>query len=98
MSKVWIPADRFLALLDECGVTSAELDTSGVRSREALSLEAADRMLTKVGLTEWMHLPKEQGGLADLYFEEETFTPSWLPKAKAQLELARTHRRKAYAA
>ena len=93
MATVWIPAERFLALLDQCGVTNQTLGDTGVRRvqelrsgrQEALSLEAADRILTDLDMADWFHLPKEMGGLADLYFEEERFEPSWVPEAKARL-------------
>jgi hypothetical protein len=93
VATVWIPADRFMALLDQCGVTNQTLGDSGVRRvqelrsgrQEALSLEAADRILTDLDMADWFHLPKEMGGLADLYFEEERYEPSWVPAAKARL-------------
>lgn len=102
MAKVWIPADRFIAVLDRCNVGNDELDKVGVRRlwdlrngrQEAISLDVADGILTKLGLTEWMHLPKKHGGLGELYFGEEVFTPSWVSQARAVLDLSRPARKK----
>lgn len=96
--KVWIPAERFLEVLDCNGIGNDDLDRAGVRRvwelrngrQEAVSLDVADRLFAKLGLTDWFHLPREKGGLADLYFGEETFTPSWVPRARAHLAAFRT--------
>lgn len=100
---VWIPADRFLAVVD--GSSHLTRDVLGEHAerkirdlrngrQEAISLEATDRIFTRLDLTDWFHLPKEIGGLADLYFGEDVFTPSWVPKKKAQLDATRSKRRK----
>src|SRR3954468_22766061 len=102
MAKVWIPAVRFVELLDRCNIGNEDLDKAGVRRlwdlrngrQEAISLDAADRILTDLGLVEWFHTSKEDGGLAELYFEEEVFVPEWVPKAKKQLDLTRPARKK----
>lgn len=72
---LWIPADRLLHVLDVNGVTNVDLSQAGIRrvfglrNGEArfISLDAADRILTKVGLQHWFHRPKADGGLADIY-------------------------------
>lgn len=71
--SVWIPADRLLAVLDKAD--SADLDELDARTIRLLrngeqgyvTLDRADRLLTALDLFHWFHLPKEQGGLADIY-------------------------------
>lgn len=62
--------------------------------QEAISIDAADRVLTKLGLNDWFRIPKDQGGLLELYTEEEVFTPSWAPPRRALLSAVRPGRRK----
>lgn len=74
--KQWIPADRFLAVID----TKSTLDLdelerrqiNRLRSGEAktVSLDYADRMLTRLDLIHWFHIPAEDGGLADIYEDD----------------------------
>jgi len=93
VAKVWIPADRFVALLDKNQVKPSHLGQAGAKrvnelrrgEQECLSLDAADRILTRVGLAHWFHVPEEQGGLADIY-EAEAYEPEWLAAKRAQLE------------
>ena len=87
MAKVWIPADRFVALLDKHKVLPAHLGSNAAKrvnelrrgQQETLSLDAADRILTRLGLSHWFHDPREEGGFADIYESDvETYEPDWV--------------------
>jgi hypothetical protein len=70
-----------------CGISG-----TGGRRRSASTRPTGSS--PKLGLVEWWHTPKEDGGLADLYFGDDVFVPEWVPKAKAQLDLTRPARKK----
>ncbi len=73
----WIPRERFLAVVERRldwrtelrGTNAADRTIRRLRSgeQEFVSPSVADRILTKLDLGDWFHLPKDQGGLADIY-------------------------------
>jgi hypothetical protein len=74
--SIWIPADRFLAVVDRAGIenlgrrgTNLQRHLHRLRSGEQrfISLDSADKILTRLDLADWFHIPKDQGGLADIY-------------------------------
>ena len=78
-AKLWIPADRFLTVIERSGVdVRAELGEVGARRINELrsgrqgyvSLDTADRLLTALGLNDWFRIRREDGGLADIYVDE----------------------------
>ena len=98
MAKVWIPAERFVALLDKHNVTPSQLGEVGAKrvgelrrgAQEAISLDGADRILTRLGLAHWFHVPEDQGGFADIYeADDETYEPEWLERRREQLKTIR---------
>jgi len=75
--RLWIPADRFLHIIDACRIENVDLGDAGIRrvfelrsgAQAFIELGTADRLLTRLGLQHWFHRPKEQGGLADIYVD-----------------------------
>lgn len=70
---IWIPAGRLLAILDKADpreLTWTEqrfIRTLRDEGQEFVSLRRADNLLTRLDLDGWWHIPKDDGGLADIY-------------------------------
>lgn len=81
MARTWIPAGRLLSILDRVANLEDELcetESRFVRSlrqghQAFVSLERADRLLTRLHLHHWFHVLKEDGGLADIYEGEADY-------------------------
>lgn len=74
MKAVWIPGDRLLAVLERADIDMTESERklcSDLRTghQEFVSLERADRILSRLDLNHFWHIPKDAGGLADIYEE-----------------------------
>lgn len=77
MTQLWIPGDRFLAVVDRNGpphvgkqsVVGRRLSELRSGRQEYISLDTADRILCSLGLSDWWHMAKADGGLADIYEE-----------------------------
>ena len=76
MERLWIPADRLLAVANNHPNPTAALQgqncertfrTVKAGARQFVSLRAADSILTRLDLNHYWHIPREQGGLADIY-------------------------------
>lgn len=73
--NTWIPAGRLLTVIERSDFNSAELTRADRRfisdlrngRQKFVSLRRADNLLTKLHMGDWWHLPKEHGGLADIY-------------------------------
>lgn len=70
---MWIPADRFLEV-----IASARPAAKGTAThrrilelragrQDFIGLDTADKILVGLGIEHYWHLPREQGGLADIY-------------------------------
>lgn len=95
MARVWIPADRLLSILDRVEELDGELDESEARfifdlrhdRQQYVSLDRADKLLTRLHLHHWFHVLKENGGLADIYEDGVQYgkpdnTNKWVKPAK----------------
>lgn len=74
--NLWIPADRFVETVDAHAKVYGGKDGSAASRRlrelrsgrqQFVSLQTADRILTGLDLVHLFHVPREQGGLADIY-------------------------------
>ena len=76
VTPAWIPAERFLSVVDSdpdlmrrVTGTSFERRIRYLRSggQQFISFSVADRILTSLDLHWWWHIPADEGGLADIY-------------------------------
>lgn len=78
---MWIPADRLVAVIDrhpervkhvnQAAQRRVRLLRSGVQ--EFVTLGSTDRLLAKLDLLDYWHIPKDEGGLADIYENGEQY-------------------------
>jgi len=81
MAKLWIPAERFLAVVDRPGrprvgkqsVMGRRLSELRSGRQAFIRLETADKILTGLDMSHWFHIPADQGGLADIYEEGKQY-------------------------
>ena len=73
---MWIPADRFLEVIDKIGGPGYAGKGSPTHRRilelragrqKFIGLDTADKILVGLGAEHYWHLPREHGGLADIY-------------------------------
>jgi hypothetical protein len=75
-AELWIPAGRLLEVVDRhpnptrtLAGHNCERTLRAVRAgkQKFVSLRAADAIMIRLGMLEWWHIPKDEGGLADIY-------------------------------
>lgn len=73
MKKLWVPAERLAKMIDahatphcESNMARKMFDLRNGR-QGYVSLDAADQMLTELDLHWLLYIPREKGGLADIY-------------------------------
>ena len=76
---MWVPADRFVRLIDRHRpslyqgkhgtATTRRMNELRSGRQRFVSLDVADRILTELDLTHLWHIPREDGGLADIYVD-----------------------------
>lgn len=81
MSELWVPVARLQPILAMHKGTKEHLSETVVRRmhriksgrQEFVSLNVVDKMLLELDLDLWLRLPREQGGLADIYEDEQQY-------------------------
>lgn len=81
VTELWVPAERLLPILDAYKGISEHLTARTARKlhlirtggQEFVKLYVVDEMLVEMDLVEWLMLPAELGGLADIYFDGKQY-------------------------
>jgi hypothetical protein len=99
--NIWIPVPRFLAVTDHGTTVDASISDrlSELRNggQEFIGLHTADRILTRLNLHHWFHIPADQGGLADIYEDNIQYgapdrTHTQLPRPRSKRYATETER------
>ena len=74
----WIPGHRLAGVMERAEVTLTEaerrlLGDLQTGRQQFVSLHRADRILTRLDLSDFWHLPETLGGLADIYEDGVTY-------------------------
>ena len=79
MSELWFPAERVVEAIGNSAKLSAHphLTRRFYEIREGrqryVSLRVVDDILTRLGLTYLLQIPREEGGLADIYVDGKQY-------------------------
>lgn len=101
--ELWVPADRLLPILEQyrgrtehlTGRTARKLNLLRAGEQQFVSLSVVDEILIEMDLFEWLRLPADQGGLADIYFEGKQYGRPATSKPKYKTDAERLAARRA---
>ena len=81
--SIWIPGHRFVSVVERKPDYREELQgtefvTRTIRrlkdgTQRFVSLNVADRILVKLDMVHWFQIPKDEGGLADIYVDGKQY-------------------------